>query len=257
MLKTSHNVVFVYSLLVIDLLVNITDNSLSTSVGDEDQQDINGIVFTVIIVQILAIICVIFDLVLHFFDASDQVRQFAWLQRCQSELPSRCHHQTACDLSPMPQRVAFKLILDKYWWSLLVGLSYLVLTIVLRIIRLDPSWHNNLSNHSRPVSASLLPNGGDSQNWMTSDSPLDPTTDASYESPRQDSSLSSSGRPAKSHSLLPTLILLVHKLVSTCYYVSFVVVYRASPSQMMNRILFVNSKQHSSSARMGNNNNNK
>ena len=302
MLNTSYNVIFVYSLLVLDLLINITDNLLPLNYQAVDK---GTVAFTIVIIQIVAIVCVVVDLLLHFFETSDKVRQVAWLRERQQQEDTNDHKKkaTAADefqFIPMPSRVALKLVLDKYWWSLLVGSSYLVLTIILQIVRLDPSWHTqhntaaggiynraNFDDHTLSVSslflgrssieAELQPTNGNeppSPLLLNSSLPtensneLHLSTSAPSNKPRDYVSLvwpstllptatkqqtsasefattgnrrmavTTARRIRSTSSFLPIFVLLLHKLMSTCYYVSFVVVYRASPSQMLNRILF-------------------
>lgn len=164
MQKASYNVLFVYTLLIVDLVINVSDKLL--------YQQPQTLVFSIVLLQICAIIIVVVDLVLHFFDTSDQVRQIVWF--------------TFQKGSPMPQRTALKLVLDKYWWSLVVGLLYLVLTIILQLIRLDLRWRRKMLG-----------------SYME---------------------------------FIPVTVLLAHKLMSTCYYVSLVVICRATPNQMITRI---------------------
>lgn len=187
MQKTSYNVLFVYSLLVADLVINVSDKLLYPP---QTTSEISKSAFLVVLLQICAILIVVIDLVLHFFHISDRVRQFAWFQSSKSPLNSQ---------APMPQRTALKLVLDKYWWSLVVGLLYLVLTIILQLIRLDRRWHMKVIEEP-----SASTKGGTSINVYKN--------------------------------LIPIFVLLAHKLMSTCYYVSFVVIYRATPNQMINRI---------------------
>lgn len=235
MQKTPYNVIFVYSLLVVDLLINITDNLISSS--HSNANEISTAAFSVVIIQILAITCVIINLVLHFFDTSDQVRQFAWAHRCLSD--SGDVRRSDRNAQPMAQRLALKLVLDRYWWSLLVGLLYLILTIILQIIRLDPSWH-----HSHPKQT-MNANLKTEEPTFSSGSLLDKLleVDETFSGDSEYNSTSFSGQRstqgAVNLNLLPVIVLLVHKLMSTCYYVSFVVVYRASPAQKVGRILYI------------------
>lgn len=183
MQKTSYNVLFVYALLIVDLVINVSDKLLYPP---QTTEDISKSAFSVVLLQICAILVVVIELVLHFFYISDQVRQFAWFQYTKSSTSPR---------APMPQRIALKLVLDKYWWSLVVGILYLVLTIILQLIRLDPRWHVRT---------------------------LDPSTEGNSMNVY--------------NNFIPIIVVLAHKLMSTCYYVSFVVIYRATPNQMINRI---------------------
>ena len=319
MFKTSHNVLFVYSLLLIDLLVNISDNLIPAPsylarnvTNNELELIISPWTFTIFIIQIIAIICVVIDLVVYFFNVSDQVKQIACLlieseaqigatpsnealqksdhqasnEPAQVQWATQTQSQPNCrqaqqQIIPMPQRVALKLVLDKYWWSLLVGLIYLVLTIILQIVRLDPSWHHNQAHlmqqaskagqplasenliqldtspdlmfalfgkqdADKPAAAETRVGPGslladqreDRGNLLAADSSLHEDLQLiagnNHRGPNRDANMS----------LVPVLIVLIHKLMSTCYYVSFVVVYRATTSQMVNRILFINGKHH-------------
>lgn len=248
MQKTSYNLIFVYGLLVVDLLVNITDNLFSAS---RHHGDGTTIMFVIVLIQIISIICVVIDLVLHFFETSDQVRKFAWNQRCRagSEIVR------VGDVCPMPQRLALKLVLDKYWWSLLVGLLYLVLTIILQTVRLDPSWHNHRSSvvavKANLMDEALVDESIFGRNLLEREnhgilSEMSNSITSKLPSPEAVPSASNPNLAASTTNinLLPIIVLLIHKLMSTCYYVSFVVVYRANPSQMVNRILFVNKSAH-------------
>lgn len=255
MQKTSYNVIFVYSLLVVDLLVNIADKLVPSTHTDpiSRHREINKTAFLIVLVQIIAIFCVIADLVLHFFDASDQVRQFAWENHSKIKNDNKLFQ-----VNPMPQRIALKLVLDKYWWSLLVGVSYLVVTIILQIVRLDPSWHYNALNSNLQMSSPIeeIPK----ENKMFDELKMDINEQtipaegsvlisevrvpngagkAGYDN--DDYSTSDVQAATDSSNLLPIVVLIIHKLMSTCYYVSFVVVYRATPSQILSRI-FVNQK---------------
>lgn len=268
MYKASWTVIFVYSLLVIDLLINITDNLLpshssvsggyyftsepqlaenkansirrsasglgveqkptfryvtATNISDGTSQSTNTIgslTFATFIVQILAIVCVVASLLLHFFEVADQLRQSAWLLLIgrQQELPSNrrashgiCFTSTKSNVAPMPLRIALKLVLERYWWSLLVGLMYLVLTIILQIAKLNQSLTRG---HFLITKTQITSHSNGQLDWRRA---------------------------------LPIAIVLIHKLTSTCYYVSFVVVYRATPGQMVNRILSVYNKKTAAS----------
>lgn len=288
MYQISKNVLFVYGLLLIDLLVNITDNLvpnqrkqnyywLSSSMpnGGQHLRRVNIIsssTFATILVQILAIICVVISLALRFFDVADRVRQSSWLltpKTPKSLLSSsgqaseprtrqdRCQQRPPFVVTPMPQRTALKLVLDRYWWSLVVGLTYLVLTIILQINKIDSQrWPTaplvgNDRGEGRPTLANSQQAGPNFSREMQPDKGSIDATDetlpstaaaAETESPELTNQLTDGG------SLLPILIVLIHKLMSTCYYVSFVVVYRVSPVQMVNRVLSVNVKQLESTA---------
>lgn len=260
MFKTSLNVIFVYSLLVVDLLVNITDNLLQPSnLNLKNNSDISLSSFIIVLIQIIAIICVIIDLVLHFFQASDQVRQCAWFQKCRDAKGAQNrNYRGNNDQCPMPQREALKLVLDKYWWSLVVGCLYLVLTIVLQIYRLDLNLHDRLTSSEADIRDEVTSTKAFITNEPASilDSHLLTKGDIYHSlvsekitNPIEAEGISSGGtgddkRGPRQRCLLPIIVLLIHKLMSTCYYVSFVVVYRASPSQMVNRILVGNKNYH-------------
>lgn len=246
----SCNVIFVYTLLVIDLVVNIADNLLPPTELDfhHRKREISAIAFAIVIIQIVAIFCVVIDLVLYFFQVSDQVRQFAWIQLCRDSEDANGEPKLGYVSGPMPQRTALKLVLDKYWWSLLVGLLYLILTIILQIIRLDPSWQFKVYS-SKLVAADLElqdQNSGpgsdslrmDSKNEILASelitSSLSPANE--IQSDKMPELIGRPSLPSMEHNLLPLTVLLVHKLMSTCYYVSFVVVYRATPKQIVTRI---------------------
>lgn len=253
MQKTSYNVIFVYSLLVVDLLVNIADKLIPSTYIEHTshKKQISGIAFSIVIIQIFSILCVVINLVLHFFDASDQVRQFAWHHHCAGK-----DDGTSRSATSMPQRAALKLVLDKYWWSLLVGVLYLVVTIVLQIVRLDPSWNYSALNAKLTAFNETSSNFSSLRLGLNEQTvPVDPvlvaeehfseTSSARYEpQPAEDYS---DVAQATSSNLLPIIVLLIHKLMSTCYYVSFVVVYRATPNQILARI-FVNPHKTTSSS---------
>lgn len=272
MYTISYNIIFVYCLLITDLLINITDHLLTTTtvvastksvqLDSRHEREISGIAFIVVIIQIFAIFCIVINLVLHLFQISDQVRQFAWLQLCQNTRSSANHSlierkpQRLIE-TPMPQRIALKLVLEKYWWSLLVGLLYLVLTIILQIIRLDPIWHHDRENLNSGKLLSLLNSdmsivGGDlpvSNNLRMASDELSLKLDivgsgdefmiGDGEEHNTGSYNDNKTLYSLNKNLLPVIILLIHKLMSTCYYVSFVVVYRATPTQKLHRI-FIN-----------------
>lgn len=231
--RTSCNVLFVYSLLVIDLIVNIIDNLLSVPVNqsnsqafDQQRRLISNVVFIIVMVQIVAIICIIFDLIVHFFNISDLIKDNAWGE--ESKISSAISRR-----APMPQRLALKLVLDKYWWSLLVGLFYLILTIILQIVRLDPTWHLRVQtgkSEFNEIKSKLVKMNMDELDIPINKEIIIKTADSIGKEP-ETTSLSLSEL-----NLLPIMLILIHKLVSTCYYVSFLVVYRASPNQMVNRI---------------------
>lgn len=251
---------------MLDLLINITDQLLIPPATVKSQhhlnKDLDSVVFIIFLIQIFAIVCVLIDLILHFFQASDQVQQFAWHSQHNF---SDGFNQHLNDRAPLPQRVALKLVLDKYWWSLLVGLLYLVLTIILQIIRLDSSLnyqHLDNANISRAVmnltvESDKLATSKSSANLFRMDmselfinsngvfnldheSPLRPRTTGTDVNEKFYDGDETGSTP---NSVLQILVLLVHKLMSTCYYVSFVVVYRATPNQMMNRIFLTNKSQ--------------
>lgn len=243
MQKPSSNIIFIYSLLIVDLLVNITDNLLSPTLSSQDapqRESISTLSISIIIVQVVAVICVIINLVLHFFEASDQVRRLAWLQQCSGIKDGLVNLR-----NPMPQRVALKLVLDRYWWSLVVGLLYLVLTIILQIVRLDSSLYRS-DGSTAGLDSSTMSDGRttkrvqDSANYQNSRSSSAKITFGNEDNLFEAAELYHSSFVSGSYSLrnlLPTLVLLIHKLISTCYYVSFVVVYRISPCHMGSRIL--------------------
>lgn len=281
MQKTSCNVIFVYILLVVDLGVNIIDNLLSSlpkSVFsyNNHHEYINKLAFTLVVIQILAIIFVVVDLALYLLEIAEKVRQFAWLQQCND---GEVIETKTNAKFPMPQRLALKLVLDKYWWSLMVGLLYLVLTIILQIVRLDPSWHpgtslppslgreNSAKNDDRVGKnlrmdpSELIVTNYHSESALNNNNNYDsvkPTmisnddltvepTMVPINKPMTRANLEQDFR--LEDSLPPIMFLLIHKLLSTCYYVSFVVMYRATPNQMMNRI-FCNKAQPSSEQRL-------
>lgn len=251
MYKISYNVTFVYCLLVVDLLINMTDHLIPPTQPNliHGGRDIDSLVFSIVIIQVFAILSVVVDLVLHFFQASDQIIQLARLESCNSSgKPIN---------SPMPQRIGLKLVLDKYWWSLFVGLMYLVLTIILQIIRLDPSWHNGGRTYSSMRLVNLTTDYIDSKKSdslkMDNNEMIVSSAEAdAFEDDKLSKStgISSSNEGNMSdiqstYNFLPVLILLVHKLMSTCYYVSFVVVYRVSSNSMVNRMFAANKSQQS------------
>lgn len=272
MFVDSYNVLLVYSLLFVDLLINITDNLLPkpsyVSINNQTSQlefVVSSWAFTVFIIQIVSIVCVISSLFLHLFNVSDQVKQVAQLKSAQAvEVDSwqpEYGAPSGIRLIPITQRLALKLVLDKYWWSLLVGLSYLVLSAILQIIRLDPSWHNDIRqlfeqasvqkniNLNERLPTSRRESWTDTKNLAVlvadpevsrhetqiSRDGLNITTDDGF---NLSTTWNVSDSVTLNMNLIPVLIILVHKLMSTCYYVSFVVVYRASTNQMVNRILF-------------------
>ena len=275
MYQTSKNVLFVYGLLLIDLLVNITDNLLPSR-GKQNyyllvqalpngarsfrrMSIISSFAFATILIQILAIICVVISLALRFFDVADRIRQAAWLvlrkrnssenQNGQTnglelidsnEINRGSYQNGSLNVVPMPQRTALKLVLDRYWWSLVVGLTYLVLTIILQI--------NKINSQRWPMSglietsASVAHRPGESLLIGTQT----PRAVHIVQDLNEEAQLAQvpPGLGALNDGNMTTILLvLIHKLMSTCYYVSFVVVYRASPVQMVNRILFVTDKQ--------------
>lgn len=238
MQKVSTNIVFIYSLLIVDLLVNITDNLLSPAIASQDtgkHGSISILSFAIVIIQVVAIICVIINLVLHFFEASDQVRHLSWSQKCCNS------HRSSASCEPMPQRVALKLVLDRYWWSLVVGLLYLVLTIILQIVRIDSSiLKPDIVTGTTEKSLYEEELNTDKSSYQNLRSLHDEIALAGSEKPPGSAEIYHSSFALGSYSfrnLLPTLVLLIHKLISTCYYVSFVVVYRTSPSNMGSRVL--------------------
>jgi len=253
--QMSKNVAFVYSLLIIDLLVNIADNVVSTNhisrIFDR-AESATRVAFMIYIIQVFAIIIVVLNLIWHFLNISDKVEQSSYLV-------VRSTHKSRVTFTnrPLPHRLALKLVLDKYWWSLLVGALYLVLTIILQIIRLDSAWHLQETAVFRNLRQSQYvtghrarlqyyneafernPTAKDHQenslnvtmignelltNMLKTTTPLPPR-----EKNRDDDQMFKN--------LVPIMIILVHKLVSTCYYISFVVIYRLQPSQMVNRVL--------------------
>lgn len=262
MYRTSKNVIFVYGLLLIDLLVNITDNLvpgasrwqsyylLPTRPEQSGPQRlrrvpiVSSLIFATIVVQILAIIMVIISLTLRFFDVADGVRQSAWLvtrrrrrrrggrelvegateRHAEHAASNRWDDKLELALAPMAQRTALKLVLHRFWWSLVVGLTYLVLTIILHINKLDgrQKWPATIENKPK-----LADWNADDDEKRRLEGPTE-TWPPEVESQGD---------------VWPILIVLIHKLMSTCYYVSFVVVYRASLSQMVNRVLATSDKQ--------------
>lgn len=232
MYKISFNIIFVYGLLILDLLINVTDNLISPTIQTFNSikvvKTINNTVFVIVLVQIFSIICVILNLILHFFQVSDKVREFAWLKLCEKD-------DRKLLFKPMSQKIALSLVLNKYWWSLLVGFFYLVLTIILQIIRLDSSWHFKQSSTKFLSSSLHLINQDDGtiRNQNIDEMIINSTNNSlligasSIMNPTQTTTLNLD---------LSNIIILIHKLVSTCYYVSFLVVYRSTPNQMINRI---------------------
>lgn len=220
------NIVFVYTLLVIDLLINITQNLFSPFRANSFHiRDIDSFAFAIVVIQIIAILCVIIDLILYLYHAADKLCQYYWaqLQKATSVSAMSCF---------LPQRMALKLVLDKYWWSLLVGAIYLVLTIILQIIRLNPEWQYSVT--SNDFNSSLPP--VDKENGSELLSALEELKNRS--SPDYD---------IFKQNLIPVAVLLAHKLTSTCYYVSFFVVYKTSPDQVM----YKNSKKATNAAGKG------
>jgi hypothetical protein len=305
----SVNVALVYGLLLIDLLVNITDN-LPVASPNQNQNYywlvaaagrsapnghprswrrvpiISPFTFATILIQILAIAFVVISLALRFFNVADRVRQSAWLlvavqqqdnsmdslsptsrgnaapasrtgrpvagssmlllKSNKQKLQQQQQQQRSFLISPMPQRTALKLVLDRYWWSLVVGLTYLVLTIILQTNKIDSQrW-------TVPI-AGIEPTAVDDERPPPDAfgaTTLGPTT-TTNETAALLAPAATSQRQADVGSLVPVLIVLIHKLMSTCYYVSFVVVYRASPLQMANRVLAMSSKHSTTSKPVG------
>lgn len=248
MYKLTYNVLFVYALLILDLLLNISDNlPFGKQPASNTRRTINSVAFSIILVQVVAILCVVFNLALHLFEAAEELRLSAWQETTDSSFRR---------IAPMAPRTALKLVLDKYWWSLFVGLLYLVLTVILQIVRTDPIWHP--ASSPRPsiglttrLTVSVL---SPSETSATSNDlfgndhfRLEPgeglgSLEAGLLPAARETDATEPGE-SKSINFLPTLLLLIHKLVSTCYYVSFVVVYRINPRQMMSRILSTHQQQ--------------
>lgn len=283
MSQFSYNTTFVYSLLVLDLLINITDNVVAPNKQDGK---IAQTTLIILVIQILANLAVVIHLVVHLFNVSDQVRQHIWIATMtKGKHPNKNNPNYNVQI---PQRVALKLVLGKYWWSLQIGIMYLVLTIILQIVRLDPVWHfyeqqSSSIRTNRPLEVSpVFYNSLQSYNEAYERDPTSTTTSlpddlsvsstSSFESKLDEllasTTVSSTKRPLfefgnnmpplkgsesvikMGRSLIPLLVLLTHKLVSTCYYISFVVIYRLQPSQMIHRILYNHQQQHN-----GNNSN--
>lgn len=274
--ESSYNQVMVYSLLLIDLVINISDDLLLPSSRDwmmavsesKNQINVNNYQFVIIIIRIIAIICVIGCLILHFLEVSDKVRQIAWLEYLEEndELERNIMESSKgkSRITPLPRRIALKLVVDKYWWSLLVGLSYLVLTIILQIVQLQQY------NFRRPLlepnvigeklsSRTIIEKENDYNQIYDQDGEISGklrmqlselvVNQSSYSTKLLQSTRIGAEGPdnrrfkfrgylesVRQHSIPQTLLLLVHKLTSTFYYISFVVVYRATPNQIMNRI---------------------
>lgn len=227
MFKLSCNVVLVYTLLVVDLLINVFNNLISPTA----QLDLpfrlgsstRDLAFIIVLVQISANVFVAADLALYFLSISDKVKQHAWSQQERTE----SHGQEA----PMPQRRALKLVLDRYWWSLVVSLTYLVTSIELHLIRFNASLHTQAKvsesreNTHSPLRMELQVHTVESGSMASSDRENSIWSSTESENSFEDSNL------------LPMLLLLFHKLLSTCYYISLVVICRAQTSQIVGRIV--------------------
>lgn len=239
MVKLSYNVIFVYTLLAVDLLINVANSFLYPAQISSLPHKFGGVTedfaFTIVLVQIFANLCIVFDLILYFFSISDEVKQYASAQA--KLLKHNTEHQES--ILPLPQRQALKLVLDRYWWSLVVSLTYLVLSIEIHLIRLDSSWRTKakVSDVSENTHESLRMNF--QVNTIENESMAS--------SDLKQSIWSDSDGAVNDSNLFPIVVVLVHRLLSTCYYISLVVIYRAQTSQLVNRI-FTNSRKLTSTS---------
>lgn len=303
------NVLLIYSLLIIDLFVNISDKLIpahywledededqidQTKRGQEDKKtqvrmvQISGLAFIVVISQITSIVCVIINLIFHFLKASDELslnavieevvninenksskleeeeeKEAKKLKLAETQIKHAYREENGQSL---PMSTALKLIIDHYWWSLIVGLFYLVLTIIMQIVRLDTVWLDRSFSNGKQTTLAALHGPVASyeeknENVFTSVSTtntfsssrddsltrLDTMIDNvhkinQYEINNHDKTYHHLPLMSKQHhnhniSWLPIIVSVFHKLLSTCYYVSLVVIYRVTPKQMKDRIL--------------------
>lgn len=245
MSQLTSKALFIYVLLSIDLFVNITDELIAPRklvTHTSPIEDVNNMAFVLVLIQIASILCAVSSLISHFLEAADQVIQRAVL------IPCNGSHTDAIQQSPLrgvqlPRRSALKLVVDKYWWSLLVGSSYVVLTIILQIIRLDPDWHHRPklmshvsfpeSSHANLSVADFLLDSREILQRENYNGHRDHIISGRYGSGENDNV---SGDQSET-TWMSIMVSMFHKLISTCYYVTFVVINRTSPKQMTTRIL--------------------
>lgn len=220
---------------MIDLFVNITDELIPPWSPEFKQsgRQINSVAFILVLIQVTSIMCAVLSLISQLFDASDLLIKHATLKVCKDD---DNHPETPKLIlrSKIPYRSAMKLVLDKYWWSLVVGSSYMVITIILQIVRLDPSWHDSSLLSDGLGSPPKFRGSKGTDPWMNvQDTPHSAVFDI-----YRDTRLAEAGEFRDHNSgWIPIFISMFHKLMSTCYYVTFVVINRTLPRQMMSRIL--------------------
>lgn len=251
---------------------NSNEDRMNGNVHHNDYR-INTTAFIIVLVQILSIICAIINLIFHFLEAANKIRLEAIVERVTKQTKpnnngifalsstsspqsqssehlsrraskqnnnnnnnidpnsrvnknnnnnnnARFKEQINRDLSVesqatklrlptgLPISASIKLVIDRYWWSLVVAISYLILSLCLQIVRIESGLSvTETMDNKRKVE------------YVTNQEKVE-------ENFQQHEQI-----------WMPILISMLHKLMSTCYYVSFVVIYRLTPDQIKERIL--------------------
>lgn len=236
--------------MLIDLLVNIFDHLLL-----KYERCLTG----AFLIQDLAIACALISLMVHFLNISDQVRISSRAHFLDVYLNSKEDGAKLLDLNKLnqhlaliPQRIALKLVLDKYWWSMFVGFLYSVLTLISQISKLDSLEYEHGYQHRQTTVMEPFRDGSvlkENLTTINNNSELIKLADSFKLAPNTlafkefstETKLDTNKDPgdlviSTSTSTYSILLLLLHRIVSTCYYVSFLVMYRISPNHIVNRL---------------------
>lgn len=247
-----------------------TGNNFSGRNRNHVEYRINPTAFIIVLVQILSITCAIINLMFHLLEAADKIRFEAIVERVIVGGQDNCDHndpalrsnknnklnesvkdnltaqtndqddrKTYDNLNVRPRAAALrlpsglpisasiKLVIDRYWWALVVAISYLVLSMCLQIVKFE-------------TDITLSENVGklfENENDYVTVLEKNITILKSMDHERRFLDSSPDLRHQDEQIWLPVFISMSHKLMSTCYYVSFVVIYRLTPAQIKDRIL--------------------
>lgn len=233
----------VYILLLLDLIINISGQF---NVTGGSQGNISTLAFTIVVLQLAGLLCLTLIVVARFFKAADEIIQNARYR----ESLSKGRHVTVT-YTIVPLRAALRLVLDKFWWSLAAGTVYIVVTLILQIVRLDPTWQSTTASTELRQPIDRLDNWRDDSEAASLRSYVTPEYQDSAATRQPIDITSTSGAHqtwnATDHqdkpSWLPVVVLFAHKLMSTCYYVSVIVVNRMSSRHIISQVLNVKNSQ--------------
>lgn len=231
---------FIYILLTVDLFVNVSDKPLYSVLAETQDESSKGIyrlvAITLELVQLLTIMCVVLIILLHLFEATDKVIQHGALQIYKDDTNCQSGSDPILDYE-LSQKLALKLVLKRYWWSLSIGIAYLVVTIIIRFVKfdtLDDSARSQIVSSRNDEDVHIESLRSNLKSWNSYEE---------FKSSREDVTLTSpefidqKGSNQTNISWISLIISIFHKLLSTIYYITTIIIIRTTPENMMKGIL--------------------